>query len=296
MSELANFISTMRIALDKLEATTKQPKLDVKEDYCCVPLRLPQYNRMEGLKFFIENKAEIQAWCEKNPTADDVYYVSEDETLPLYLTEPSVVMAGSCIVAGLHKEIRYIADANKLIYSDICGWKPSDIDIFHLGTDKPIRNKDLCGVDLVHVTDKTVTDLLLNFDLPCCRAARDFKGNLWITAQCVNSILTGVQMIPESISTPEKFMEMGGKVLTLEMVVDRQTITDQNRRNCKVREYNPELVKDTRDAMLRWFAERFFDRLKKYEDRGFKVKFVKTGSVPSWLVKRFTYAQPNIGK
>ena len=257
-----------------LETTTK-PNINVREDY----LALPAFDRSLSLGFFWEKRMEIQKWCEKNQNNDQVYFVPvAAPNVEITIPTPSVVMAGSSIVSGI---VSYFEAK-----SNLPQWQSSDIDIFHLGMEKPIRNSNLCNVDLVHVTDNTVTELLLNFDLPCCRAARDFNGNLWISAQCINAVLTGTQYLPDCLSTREKFFETGKKVMTIDMVIQRQ----------KSRGYqvaNPEL---TRDMMITWFGTRFFDRIEKYQARGFQTVFVKTDTIPTWLVKRFTYAEPNIGK
>lgn len=138
-------------------------------------------------------------------------------------------------------------------------WKPNDSDLFFLGNSAAHRFQ--MGVtDFVFVKDKTVEELLLNFDLPCCRAAVNAAGDIWVSAQCLNAIYTGSYNLPAFLRDKGKF--------------ERQT------RPCVGGE----------SALF----NRFHDRIKKYADRGFTVNWVDSNAVPSWVTKRFNYALPTI--
>ena len=57
---------------------------------------------------------------------------------------------------------------------DLTKFKPSDADVFLLGSSVPKhRVKSIVNVDLVEVPDENPIDLLLGFDLPCCPVATD---------------------------------------------------------------------------------------------------------------------------
>lgn len=73
--------------------------------------------------------------------------------------EPQSVVAGSSALAHL----------TKLLLGD-CTWQANDNDVFILGAKGNSRSK-FETVDVIHREAKSVAELLLSFDLPCCRVA-----------------------------------------------------------------------------------------------------------------------------
>lgn len=81
------------------------------------------------------------------------------------------------------------------IYGDFI---PTDIDIFVINSSMNQRNI-ADGVDIIHTVSTSVEELLLNFDLPCCRAAYNSTG-FWVSAQCLVALFTGEYFLPEYTS------------------------------------------------------------------------------------------------
>ena len=106
------------------------------------------------------------------------------------------VTAGSFVVNKIIEMLNKI-----MVNTTIKPFKVNDQDIFTLGSPADTCIK-LPGVDLVKSTFKTVPELLLNFDLSCCRAAFGSGGRVWISAQCFNAIMTGIVFYPSCLATP----------------------------------------------------------------------------------------------
>ncbi|SNW62049.1 Hypothetical protein ORPV_145 [Orpheovirus IHUMI-LCC2] len=89
----------------------------------------------------------------------------------------------------------YVAGSSALYYfMELVGfrtdWKSSDVDIFIPGSNINTRVK-LGNLDIVHRTESNIVDILLNFDLPCCRIAYDLNGDFWISTHCISTIYLG---------------------------------------------------------------------------------------------------------
>lgn len=140
-----------------------------------------------------------------------------------------------------------------------CSFTPSDTDIFFL--DSPANHRFMIpGIDLVHTKAKTVEELLLNFDLPCCRVAFNSRSDYWISAQCLGSLLDGTYHLPTYVSDPTRFYAM----------------LDQHR--------NYETT-----SVEKMLFTRMTQRIEKYIERGFTPRYVETSEVLPWIRNRFHY-------
>jgi len=139
---------------------------------------------------------------------------------------------------------------------------PGDTDIFFLNSE--INNRlVLPGIDLVHTKAKSVEELILNFDLPCCRAAFNSKHDFWISSQCLYSLLTGKYYLPLYLKNRDSF----------------NTLLLQHRNG------DPMKVTDN------FLYERLIQRITKYHQRGFKCEWVDTDEVLPWIKNRFHYGE-----
>jgi len=138
--------------------------------------------------------------------------------------------------------------------------KSNDIDIFFLGSEIPHRMY-MGTTDIVHTKCKTVEDLLLNFDLPCCRAAFNSRHDFWISAQCLYSLLTGTYPVPTYVQNKDKFIDL----LKVHRNGDPMHVNEES------------------------LFERIQSRIAKYEERGFKVNWIETNEVLPWIKNRFHY-------
>jgi hypothetical protein len=140
-----------------------------------------------------------------------------------------------------------------------CSFTPSDTDIFFL--DSPANHRFIIpGIDLVHTKAKTVEELLINFDLPCCRVAFNSRSDYWISAQCLGSLLDGTYQLPTYVSNPTRFYAM----------------LDQHR--------NYETT-----SVEKMLFSRMTQRIEKYIERGFTPRYVETDEVLPWIRNRFHY-------
>lgn len=138
----------------------------------------------------------------------------------------------------------------------------SDTDIFFMGASVPSRLV-LPGIDMVHSRAKTVDELLLNFDLPCCRAAFDSQGTIYVSAQCLNALLTGKYYLPAYVKNEQGMNKM-------------------------LRQYRNDDPMETPEEFL---FKRLQERIQKYQDRGFDPIFVETQEVLPWIENRFHYGE-----
>lgn len=139
---------------------------------------------------------------------------------------------------------------------------PTDLDMFFLNS--PIPNRMvLPGIDLVHTKAKSVEELLLNFDLPCCRAAFNSKNDYWISAQCLCALFTGIYPMPAYVKDEAAFTAL----LTKYRNGDPMELSEKNLFN------------------------RMLERIKKYEKRGFNPTWISTETVLAWIQNRFHYGE-----
>lgn len=105
----------------------------------------------------------------------------------------------SLCVRTFGEERRFSEDVRRRVFT------PTDTDIFFLGSKDRFRSQ-IATADFVYVPDKTVEELLLNFDLPCCRVATNVRWDYWVSAQCLASIFTGKYYMPEYLRHKEQFI------------------------------------------------------------------------------------------
>jgi hypothetical protein len=147
-------------------------------------------------------------------------------------------------------------------FLNVTTWfKPGDTDIFFINSPDHYRFQAF-NVDFVYTKIDTVQNLLLNFDLPCCRTAYNHEEIFYVSAHCLKAILTGSYYLPAFISNLKEFTA---------------------------------IMKEHKSAEHDFFNEKFvYDRIhlrmNTYLKRGFKCQFVETDIVPNWIITRFHYA------
>lgn len=149
-------------------------------------------------------------------------------------------------------------------------WKASDVDIFILGAKKPARVPPIngLGLDLVHVVDETIEDLLLNFDLPCCRAAIDAEYNWHVSAHCLAAMITEEYFMPSYLQHEN----------ALRALIGQQHLAS----TC---------TESKREGAIKWLFSRLEDRIDKYRRRGYRPVWRNTQVIVQWLTNRFHYAE-----
>lgn len=130
-------------------------------------------------------------------------------------------------------------------------FEANDTDMFILNAETKKRF-DLNGIDIIYIKHPTADDLILDFDLPCCRAARDLQNNFTVSLQCLASLLNGVVYVPHYLKTKELYDQIVGK--------QRRVCFDK--------------VKFRQD---------------KYISRGYAMEYVETDTVLNCLLRPFYY-------
>ena len=222
---------------------------------------LPQLTTLAELPNRIN---EIVTWTVANPVEDHVYHFKVPESYPsqqvanLQLLKPLASI--DAVIAGSSALHRFIVITNTACHSK---WKPTDADIFFLNqTDN--NRLPLGNVDIVQAKEKTVQELLLNFDLPVCRVAMNFAYDFWISAQCIASIHTHKQNCPLYLKDRISFYNV--------LRVAKKNYPVQDEFDNNIRLYN-----------------RFTERVKKYQDRGFGINWIETNKIIPWVLNRFHY-------
>ncbi len=171
-------------------------------------------------------------------------------------TGQGIFVGGS---SALHYVCCYIKGENKV------NWKSKDVDVFFLNCKENSRMEQAPGnLDFVFCKDKTIEEVLLNFDLPCCRVGFDFKYNYYVSAQALVSIFTGKMYMPEYFETSQEF----NKMLRSNPIINEQ---------------------QTCDYFIEMIVRRFYERVQKYQSRGFKTVYTHLNYILPWVKNRFTY-------
>lgn len=190
--------------------------------------------------------------------------------------KPKCVIAGSKAVTLISKHLK-LAQKNleyKKAINDLLeikgDFKAEDTDVFFLNSSEPHRI--ICNdVDIVHLTTPDVSTLLLNFDLPCCRAATDEDDNIfWISLHCLYSLLTGKFFLPEYLSNIDMFKPIFAKYC--ENVNNRVYACSEKK-----------------------LFDRLSYRIKKYENRGYTCQYIDTDVILPWVLNRFHYDDGTAG-
>lgn len=212
----------------------------------------------------------------ENPMDDKVFVLpmynnvlkETDHDTKYCIAGSSAVVLFSKLLKGEQHRLRKMSDtiANYKIFGD---FKSSDTDIFFLGAKEPHR-KQINDVDIVHVKENSASSLILNFDLNCCRAAiNEETETLWVSAQCIYSLLTGEYFLPSYLATKEEFK------IIFEKNNDRQN----------------KLSEDQTNKLTDNLFKRLTFRIAKYEHRGYKCTYFDTKEILKWINHRFFYEE-----
>ena len=214
------------------------------------------YNKQDIIKLVAENPfkdgvIKLRGYPIRNKGKKGILDISKQNTGETYI-------AGSSIVNEICK---------KMLTKD--QWSSNDVDIFILGCESHARLKFSEGIDMVYMKEKDIKELLLNFDLPICRAGIDFKGNMYVSIQCLASIFTGKYYMPKYVKDNRKFTQL-------------------------LVEHHPDGKEKNTAAIIKYWISRFNERVKKYTSRGFSPIYLETDCVIRWIKHRFDYARETI--
>lgn len=210
---------------------------------------------------------ELVDWAKNHPVEDYVYCLK----VPLPEDFPQRYMDIRKL-AGFRSEKMCIAGSSathfimsKLFSVENLKWKPTDVDLFLYGHDHNGR-LSLGLVDLVQCKENSVEEILLNFDLPVCRAAINLSYDIYISAQCIAAIYSKKQNVPSYLRDEFTF-------------------------NSLIKEHKTYDVDDIGEQVEAHLYKRFAERIKKYKDRGFGVNWIDTDEIIPWIKNRFHYGE-----
>lgn len=217
---------------------------------------------LKSIKEISKNFQQILDWTENQ--ADDYIYhfvcptdVGSDPHKFETTKTQDICIAGSAALLKIY-EILFPTNQRK--------WKANDVDIFLLNQNENARTS-IGMTDIVKCKESSVAELLLNFDMPICRVAYDFKYDIWISAQCISALYTRRQNLPEYLKDYATFSQLLGK---------HQTPLANVR------------ITDPRHPYL---YNRLTERIKKYQDRGIGVNWINTDIILPWVKNRFHYGE-----
>lgn len=201
-----------------------------------VELKIKMKPVINSFNDVIHKQQEIALYVQQNPLDDYIITLGHDE-----INYPGdSVIAGSQAIHLLSQELKYAQSvfANHYIKNnknfidcldhlkngsmtvddflkEIENYKypsktfihftPNDTDMFILNSPDNKRLQ-IGNLDVIY-TKKDAEALLLSFDLPCCRAAKDLKGKWLISIQCLNALLTNIVYLPQYIKDQNMFLD-----------------------------------------------------------------------------------------
>jgi hypothetical protein len=233
-------------------------------------MQIPEIKSFSDVRNHVE---EINAFVKSFPLEDYVYcfpnpfpekYQAEDScpersglgTFAMIPNTKDTYIAGS---AAVHYVQSHVANYSTL------HWKPNDADMFTLGC--KVNNRYSLGIiDIVQAKEETIEELLLNFDLGCCRAAFDRHLNIWVSIQCLSAIFNHKYPMPKYMKDRTTFLSYLSNNRTGSIIPNHGGAEDM-------------------------MYVRFMNRIKKYSDRGFGVTWINTTKALPWIKNRFHYAE-----
>lgn len=212
---------------------------------------------------------EIVAWTVAHPMDDYILHFplpKEDQITGVF---PKDNQIGIIQLSPLRNVDAFIAGSAALFRllllldsTRALKWKPEDADMFFLNQE--VNNRvPFTPFDIVQCKEKTIEELLLNFDLPICRVAMNFAYDFWVSAQCLAAIHTHKQNVPLYLK-------------------DKMTFNATLRKHMEVQ---------TKREAHDYLYNRFRERIQKYQNRGYGVNWIDTTTIIPWVRNRFHYGE-----
>lgn len=199
-----------------------------------------------------DNIQKLIEYVKENPFKDEILTLN-------CKSDESAYMSGS---SALVKLIEYIYSNPKIPTPVISpDFTPGDTDIFFLAQKRRNRVK-LGNVDLVYTILKNIDEVLLNFDLPCCRVAIDSEFNYKVSVQCLASLYTGIFYMP---------------------------LYCKSYKDLEVK-YNNYIAQNK----IKSHIDKLEGRYAKYKTRGFKVEYIPTEEHMNFIKNCGMYARERI--
>jgi hypothetical protein len=157
----------------------------------------PSVPAIESVSDIPKKKSEIKEYVERYPDHDHIYCFARDgKNKELPRNDSFLFLSGSTVVNECFRVLT-------LDRMDL--FEPNDKDIFILRQKINSRRKEKSH-DIISRKQMTVCELLLSFDLPCCRAARDMvEQDHYVSLQCMYAMLEKRYFLPTYCKNYESF-------------------------------------------------------------------------------------------
>ncbi len=275
--------TTEKVSVLTTETTNKL------NEYATAKLSVPTIVRLDDI---IANRQKIIDWCVLHPSIDHVYEFKNSSirngssiNMIDMFDEPNSFIAGSY---PLQQLVRYMSDLSTIpndtdgsvvfdgdrvffnaspnnIHEFNFKWSSNDIDLFLINKERPARSKLGPFFDVISSPEKSITELLIGFDLPVCRVALDFKMSYYVSIQAMYAILTRKMILPSYLKTKQTALQIMSK-------------------------YCGSYKSDYTDGLPEFLIKRFYERVTKYSGRGFGVQWVDINEIIPWIKTRSLYA------
>jgi len=196
---------------------------------------------------------QLSSWVKAHPFDDKIFFLGSNPS-----AEKSYISGSKGLLIFYNTLFEFYKSVGVDIPKKNIG--SNDTDIFFVGA-KNVSRVKMDTIDLIYTRLESIQEVLLNFDLPCCRVAVDSNNNFYVSAQClVSLILNDPVIMPEYVKKvgplSRKYQEAG----------------------CRISDINDHISK-------------IVMRFKKYQLRGFVFTYVKTEEVMNFIKNVEMYSE-----
>lgn len=242
--------STTPLPNVKLPVVVDQPNVNR------IPLKCPVIKSINDIGDNI--LIDLKHWVDANPFEDKIFKLVSG-------------IGGIIGTNNMHQNKSYISGSKALkMFNDLLinigffdkrfnnkNIVANDTDIFFVDS-KRIDRVKLDNTDLVYTIIKTIEEVLLTFDLPCCRVATDNDGNFWVSAQCLLALtLNRPVVMPAYVQDKKKLFAKYKEVGCNGLINDHMTKLD--------------------------------NRIAKYKNRGFEFVYLETDKMMNFIARSNMY-------
>lgn len=196
---------------------------------------------------------QFGTYARENPNKDKIVYLKHRSGKR---AKSDVYISGSTALKDLISILSISAQRGKIAYPLITQFNPRDTDFYRL----KCKSKNLfryASVDLVDSTFDCIEDLLLSFDLPCCRVAIDDAENFYVSYHCLSAIFFGKMYMPTYTKEQKTLQEMYSK--------------------------NVKTGSEIGGTIIRDWICKHHRRCTKYRERGFEIEYFDTDEVMPFI-------------
>lgn len=190
--------------------------------------------RITNLSNLITYHDELIRLAERNPDRDQVFHLWLGHRT--HIVNSDVYITGSSALYNFAKLLSAKIELHPMNFT------PKDVDLMVLTGDRKIFKH--ATFDLVHRNEKTPAELILNLDLPCTRIAFGLNNDVYISLHCIYALFTGICFVPKVISDESSWIHFTTKYLSASI------------------------------SSAKYTYRREQDRIQKYQERGFQMKFI----------------------